>query len=120
MAKGAGLSHERGAALMESVRDDFRRLPRAEQRWSDPRCSPLERERDQQATFHEWQATVERFELLAGAFLAGNLPPDMVQPFAELVDQLQHLLPTLERLGLQCPSPTLMERLAPRLARSVA
>jgi hypothetical protein len=57
-------------------------------------------------------------ELLAGAFLAGNLPPDMVQPSAELVDQLQGLLPTVERLGLQRPPAALMERLATRLARS--
>jgi hypothetical protein len=120
MAKGPRLSHERGAALLDSVRDDLRQLPRAEQRWSDPLRSPLERERDQQATFHEWQATVERFELLAGAFLAGNLPPDMAQPFADLVDQLQRLLPIVERLGLQRPSAALMERLATRLARSVA
>src|SRR5262245_42103256 len=58
--------------LLDSVRDDLERLPRAEQRWSDPLRSPLERERDHQATFHEWQATVERFDLLAGVFLAGN------------------------------------------------
>jgi hypothetical protein len=120
MAKGPRLSQERVAALLDSVRDDLRRLPRAEQRWNDPRRPPLERERDQQATFHEWQATMERFELLADAFLAGNLPPDMVQPFAELVDELQRLLPTVERLGLQRPSPAVMERLATCLARSVA
>ena len=120
MAKGPRLSQERVAALLDSVRDDLRRLPRVEQRWNDPRRSPLERERDQQATFHEWQATMERFELLAGAFLAGNLPPDMVQPFAELVEQLQPLLSTVERLGLQRPSPALLERLATRLAPSIA
>ena len=120
MAKGPGLSHERVAALLDSVRDDLRGLPGAEQRWSDPLRSPLEREREQQATFHEWQATVERFELLAGAFLAGNLPPDMAQPFADLVDRLQRLLPTVERLGLRRPSPALVERLATRVAHSVA
>ena len=95
-------------------------MPRAEQRWSDAFRSPLERERDQQAMSHEWQATVERFELLTGGLLAGNLPPEMAQPFADLVAQLQSLLPTVERLGLQHPSAALMERLATRLARSVA
>jgi hypothetical protein len=120
MAKGTRLSPERAAAWVDTVRDDLARLPRVEQRWTDSLCSPLERERDQQATFHEWQATVERFELLAGAFLAGNLPPDMGQSFADLVDQLQRLLPTVERLGLQVPSPALLERLATRLAHSVA
>jgi len=78
------------------------------------------RERDQQATFHEWQATVERFELLASAFLAGNLPADIGQSFADLVDQFRRLLPTVERLGLQRPSAALLEQLTARLARSVA
>jgi len=67
-----------------------------------------------------WQATVERFELLAGVFLAGNLPADMEQSFADLVNELQRLLPSVESLGLQRPSAALMERLATRLARSVA
>ena len=120
MAKGPRLSHERVTSLLDGVRDDLKRLPRAEQRWSDPLRSPPERERDQQATFHEWQATVERFELLADVFLAGNLPADMERLFAELVDELQRLLPTVERLGLQRPSAAVMERLATRLARSVA
>jgi hypothetical protein len=120
MAKGTRLSPERAAAWLVTVHDDLARLPRAEQRWTDPRRSPIERERDQQATFHEWQATVERFELLASAFLAGNLPPEMAQPFADVVDQLQRILPTVERLGLQRPPAALMERLATRLARSVA
>ncbi len=120
MAKGPRLNHERHTALLDSVRDDLKRLPRAEQRWSDPLRSLLERERDQQATFHEWQATSERFELLAGVCLAGNLPAGLEQSFADLVDELQRLLPTVERLGLQRPSGALMERLASRLVRSVA
>jgi len=120
MAKSPRLSHERVTALLDSVRDDLKRLPRAEQRWSDPLRSPLERERDQQATFHEWQATVERFELLAGVYLAGNLPAGLEPSFADLVEELQRLLPTVERLGLQRPPAPLMERLATRLARSVA
>ena len=103
MAKGTGLSPERAAAWLATVHDDFARLPRAEQRWTDPQRSPIERERDQQATFHEWQATVERFEILASAFLAGNLSAEMAQPFGDVVDQLQRISPTVERLGLKRP-----------------
>lgn len=120
MAKGPRLSHERAAALLDSVREDIARLPLAEQRWRDPSRSPLDRERDQQAAYHEWQAMVERFDLLAGACLASNLPPDQVQPFTDLVDALHKLLPTLERLGLQRPSMELMDQLATRLARRIA
>jgi hypothetical protein len=70
--------------------------------------------------FHEWQATVERLELLAGAFVAGKLAPDMGQSFADLIDPLQRLLATVERLGLHRPSAALTQRLATHLARSVA
>jgi len=120
MGKGLKVSHERRVALLDSVHDDLQNFPRQEQRRSDSERSPLERERDQQATFHEWQATVERFELLADAFLAGHLPADLERTFADLTDQFQHLLPTVDRLGLQRPSETAMEQVTTRRARSVA
>src|SRR5262245_36115170 len=120
MAKSPRLDHEQAVAWIESVRADLARLPSAVQRWTDPARPALDRERSEQATVYGWRATGERFELLAIAFLTGRLPVELAPPFAEIADKLRCLMPTLKRLGLQCPPAALLEQLAARLERSPA